>query len=107
MTKTFGVFPDATGRKYFSQITGECDKNHTIKDSTSDSSGEGRLYATGGSHCPVKSFEDYISHLSWYDSLWQRPLENIKVGAKIWYYNDPMGEKNLGGMLARMSINIA
>ena len=42
--KTFGVFVDATGRKYFSQITGECDKNHTIKDSTSESSGEGRLH---------------------------------------------------------------
>ena len=48
MTKTFGVFLDATGRKYFSQITGECEKNHTNKDSTSDSSGEGRLYATHG-----------------------------------------------------------
>jgi hypothetical protein len=101
---TFGVFLDATGRKYFCQVTGERDKNHDINDSASDTNGEGRLYATGGAQCPVKSFEEYISHLHPnQDALWQRPLENIKEGAMIWYYNAPVGEKTLGGMLAKMS----
>ena len=43
---TFGVFLHATGRKYFCQITGKSDKKHLFSDSTSDTSGEGRLYAT-------------------------------------------------------------
>ena len=46
-----------------------------------------------------------ISHLSpLQDSLWQRPLEHVEVGKKIWYYNAPVGEKSLGNMVAKMSL---
>ena len=104
MTKsTFGVFLDSTGCKFFSQVMGESDKNHGIMDSASDTTGEGRLYETGSPRCPVKCFERYMSHLNpIQDALWQRPLDKLKD--RVWYCNAPIGEKTLGGMLAKMSI---
>ena len=101
--KTFGVFVDSTGRRFFAQVLGESDKNHGINDCPSDTTGEGRLYATGTSLCPVKCFEKYLSHLHpAQDALWQRPLD--KVNKSIWYCNAAIGEKTLGGMLAKMSL---
>ena len=100
---TFGVFNDATGR-FFAQVVFPGDKNHGINDSSSDTTGEGRLYATGEARCPVKCFEKYISHLHpVQDALWQRPLQKIESGQRIWYCNAPVGEKSLGAMLSKMS----
>ena len=101
---TFGVFHDATGRRFFEQVIFPGDKNHDINDDSEDTTGEGRLYATGDVRCPVKCFEKYLSHLHpAQDALWQRPLQKMASGQKIWYCNSPVGEKTLGAMLSKMS----
>ena len=104
--KTFRVFFDGQGNRFFSQVMGESDKNHGIHDAPSDTTGEGRLYATGGSRCPVKCFEKYLSHLHpAQDALWQRPLDKkITRDQRVWYCNAPIGEKTLGAMLSKMSL---
>ena len=59
---TFGVGTDATGKRFVFQYNGEYDKNHGILDdgTATHTSGEGRIYETGGPKCPVKTFLSYI-----------------------------------------------
>ena len=66
MTKSsFAVAIDATGAKFVFQVEDECDKNHNENDTSSDTPGEGSMYAVDGhSLCPVKTFELYKSKLS-------------------------------------------
>lgn len=100
---TFAVEVDATGKKYIYQRTGEADKNHNVNDNSFDTIGEGRIYETNTSKCPVKSFEKYLSHLNpACDSLWQRPRDAKYVITNVWYCNIPVGEKMLGNMMPNM-----
>lgn len=102
---TFLIGKDATGRRFVHQSTSEMDKNHGISDNDCDTIGEGRIYETGGSSCPVKTFEAYISHLHPLEfSFWQRPLERYDQNKQVWYYRAPLGEKSLGNMMAKMSV---
>ena len=56
----------------------------------------------GNPKCPVKNFEDYVSHLhTTEDSLW---LDRFNPELQIWYYRAPLGEKPLGNMMAKMSL---
>ena len=59
---TFELFDDAAAWKFFIQVVSNGGKNHGINDSSSDITGEGRLY-TADVRCPVKLFEKYILHL--------------------------------------------
>ena len=106
MTKhTFCVGIDAAGKKFICQNSSEQDKNHDgIHDDGFDTTGEGRMYETGDSLCPVNTFTTYLSHLHpGEDSLWQRPLEKISYNSQVWYYRAPVGEKYLGGMMSKIS----
>ena len=105
MTKmTFEIASDATGKRFIQQSTSERDKNHTENDHPTDTTGEGRIYATGSDECPVACFEKYLRVLNPnIDALWQRPRAKISVRADIWYCNVPLGEKSLGGMMSTIS----
>ena len=107
MTKSsFICDKDAAGKELIAQNFGEADKNHTVNDHPFDTTGEGRIYSTKNSSCPVKCYKNYIAHLHpMCESLWQhpRPSANSTTDA-VWYSNSPQGEKWLGEMLPRMSI---
>ena len=107
MTKeSFSLGVDASGKRYISQVTGEVDKNHSSRTSIDqfETIGEGRMYETEKSSCPVKSFLAYVSHLNEKQiALWQRPKEKIISTDKTWYVNVPLGEKTLGQIMAKMS----
>ena len=102
---TFGVGTDATGKRFVFQYNGKYDKNHGIHDDGTASSGEGRIYETGGPKCPVKTFLSYTDHLNPFEkSFWQRPLDKFDATQPIWYYRAPLGVKPLGNMMARLSL---
>ena len=105
MTKsTFQITTDATGKQFIHQKTSELTKNHNENDNNDDTNGEGRIYATGGSKCPVECFKKYLRVLNPnIDALWQRPRAKITIKTGIWYCNVPLGEKSLGGMLPMLS----
>lgn len=65
MTKnTFQIEVDASGKRYVIQTTDEMDKNHRENCDRNATIGEGRMYENPESiHCPVKTFEKYISKL--------------------------------------------
>ena len=102
MTKTsFRVSKDASGKHFIYQSVGESDKNHSIDDGPSETTGEGRIYATDGPKCPVACFVKYINALNPHiDDLWQKPRSKISICENIWYCNVPLGEKYLGNMMA-------
>ena len=56
---TFDVNVDATGKKYIYQVNSEIDKNHNISDDAFETTGEGRVYATGEFLCPERTFTKY------------------------------------------------
>ena len=103
MTKSsFAIGEDGTGLRYIYQCKSELDKNHNIKDNAFDTTGEGRIYETKTTTCPVTSFLKYTSLLNPdLDCLWQRPNESTK--STKWYCNVPVGQKILGGMMPRLS----
>ena len=106
MTKsTFRIGTDASGKKFIYQTTSEIDKNHNENDTTNDTNGEGRIYATGTKKCPVACFEKMLRVLNPnIDALWQRPRAQMSIKKEIWFCNVPLGEKTLGGMLATLSV---
>ena len=106
MTKsTFRISTDASGKKFIYQTTSEIDKNHNENDTTNDTNGEGRIYATGTRKCPVACFEKMLLVLNPnIDALWQRPRAQMSIKKEIWFCNVPLGEKTLGGMLATLSV---
>jgi hypothetical protein len=70
MTKnTFDVRTNSEGVKYVMQVMDKLDKNHRANSSDFETSGEGRMYATGGKFCPVRSYEAYMSKLADIDEL--------------------------------------
>ena len=103
MTKTsFAVDNDPSGKRYIHQIQFELDKNHNINDDAFDTIGEGRIYETKTSSCPVASFIKYNEHLSPdITALWQKPKR--KITSNVWYCSVPVGEKILGGMMSTLS----
>ena len=105
MTKdTFKVDIDASGKRFIHQVDGESDKNHSISDHTFSTTGEGRIYETGGDKCPVNAFILYLSKLNPnLNALWQRPRPSITIKHDVWYCNIPHGEKYLGVMLSKLS----
>ena len=90
--------------RFIYQTTSELTKNHNENDSTTDTNGEGRVYATNGPKCPVACFEKYLNHLNPnMDALWQRPRAKITIKHETWYCNMPLGEKTLGSTLPTIS----
>lgn len=53
--------------------------------------------------CPVRSFENYIAHLSpKINQLWQRPLKN-KPNSDIWYIACPVGHNTMEKFMDNLS----
>jgi len=51
---------------------------------------------SGDAHCPVASFEKYISKLCpERNDLWQRPKESFDKSDTAWYCNAPLGKTSL------------
>lgn len=97
-------YKDASGRRFVYQTTGESDKNHGIDEGAFESNGEGRIYETYCTKCPVKCFLKYISLLNpASEDLWQRPRAKVNICNKTSYCNVPLGEKYLGNMLSMLS----
>ena len=105
MTKdTFAVVADATGRTFIHQVKSEIDKNHNISDDSFDTTGEGKIYATGGYFCPERTFSKYVSLLHLLQpALWQRPRDNVKPNESTWYCCAPFGEKSQGNLMPKLS----
>ena len=104
MTKqTFIVKKDGSAKKYVTQQFDELDKNHRADSHPDDTTGEGRMYETGGPLCPVHSFEKYVSKLSDIDALWQRPLDSYYEGDDTWYCRSPIGVNTLNRFMAKIS----
>ena len=66
------------------------------------------MYETNDKMCPVSSFEAYLSHLHPVENaLWQSPLDKMnplqKLGQQVWYYRAPLGQKQLGNMMVKIS----
>ena len=78
--------------------------NHNISDDAFDTTGEGRIYETGGFFCPVRTFEKYLLllHLL-HRALWQRARDVVRHNESTWYCAAPLGEKSLGNMMAKFS----
>lgn len=65
---------------------------------------EGKMYETGTTMCPFKTFFLYKSKLNpSQDSLWQRPKKNWLIHDKVWYENMSLGVKLLGHMMTNLS----
>jgi hypothetical protein len=101
---TFVVKTDGNGRKFVEQYISEKDKNHGVDDKIDDTTGEGRMYGTGGDMCPVQSYEKYLSKLP-NDTidLWLRPLDSFYEEDDVWYYKAPLGKNTLGKMMSDIS----
>ena len=73
----------------------EADKNHKENATPDDTIGEGRMYSTGSSTCPVASFRKYIAKLHpEKNDLWQRPLDNFRSSG-TWYCKSPIGKNRI------------
>lgn len=58
----------------------------------------------GSGHCPVLSFEKYISKLHpSCDKLWQRPRDDFDESDATWYCNVQLGEKPLATFMSNIS----
>ena len=102
---SFAIGKDATGKRFVYQKKSENDKNHSYSDDSFATTGEGRIYETGGVSCPVRTYSKYMSLLHpMQPALWQRPRDAILPMDTIWYCSAPLGEKSLGGMMPKLSI---
>ena len=100
---TFSLASDGSGREFVYQKLDEADKNHKENATPDDTIGEGRMYSTGSSTCPVASFRKYIAKLHPdIKDLWQRPLENFRSSA-TWYCKSPIGKNTLCNMMPKIS----
>ena len=68
---TFTVGEDTSGKKIIHQSQSKLDKNHKVYDNLFETTGEGRIYETGGSSCPVKLFLSYLHLYPGQEALWQ------------------------------------
>ena len=89
-------------------------KNHQGGLSDMEDESDGKIFAKPKSNfCPVKTIQNYMSHLNpSCDALFQRPkytkLDNDRSkesneDVEVWYYNSPVGESTLGNMLRKMT----
>ena len=60
---THSLASAGSGREFVYQKLDEADKNHKENATPDDTIGEGRMYSTGTSTCPVASFRKYIAKL--------------------------------------------
>lgn len=101
----FAITEDSNGRRYVYQCKDEMSKK-IRGDNMKSRVDAGRMYATDGDGCPVASFEKYISKLNPNNSaLFQAPLKSAPCDSeKPWYKNAPLGEKQLGNFMSRLSL---
>ena len=97
--ESFTVQVDAAGKKFVYQVVDELDKNHRANDQPD--------YSPGSSpHCPVKTFELYLSKLNpALSCLWQRPraTEHFSPCDEVWYCNVPLGKNTPGTFMSSIS----
>ena len=55
--------------------------------------------------CPVKSFQDYVSHLNpQNDYMWQTPLDKVNITvAQVWYGRQHIGKNPLRTFMSDLS----
>ena len=93
---------DCNGKVYISLGFNELEKNHQGFDKR-DVQEEPRMYEQEGEHCPVRSFDLYVSELHpRCDAFFQRPDPNFKR-KNTWYVNAPLGKNTLCEMMKKMS----
>ena len=98
---SFIVLHDAKNRKYVKMAFNEADKTHHGLDSR-EKNKEPRMYENPDKHCPVASFEKYISKLNpECPDFFQKPLQKIKND--IWYAAKPVGVNTLSSFMTRIS----
>ena len=61
--QTFALGKDASGKRFIYQVQSEADKNHGVNDHSFETTGEGRIYETGGNNCQVELFITYLNRL--------------------------------------------
>ena len=62
------------------------------------------MYETKSPHCPVFSFQRYLSKLNpKCSALWQRPKDSFLDDDDVWYENKPIGKNTLGKIMANIS----
>ncbi|XP_048767947.2 uncharacterized protein LOC125674728 [Ostrea edulis] len=107
MTKEdFVVNTGASGRRYVVNVKPRLTKNHQGGTDDVDDGG-GRMYEKPGTpHCPVLSFEKYLTKLNpGCHFLWQRPksFQAESEDPSIWYDNMVLGKNSLGQMMQNIS----
>ena len=101
---SFDIKKDASGKRYVRQTYLEKEKNHqglSLKEKEKCAC----MYEQPNSeHCPVKSFELYVSKLHpACDALFQKPWGNARPNDEIWYCNVPVGYNTLGNIMKTIS----
>ena len=93
---------DCNGKVYISLGFNELEKNHQGFDKR-DVQEEPWMYEQEGEHCPVRSFDLYVSKLHRRcEAFFQRPDPNFKC-KNTWYVNAPLGKNTLCEMMKKMS----
>lgn len=97
----FEISEDNTGQKFAKPRKDELTKNH--RQSDTDESIAGRMYATYDENCPVKVLEKYISKLSpTNDALWQRPRDSFTDQDDVWYTQQPVGVNTIAKFMRKI-----
>ena len=100
----FQISQDSNGRRFVFQAKDEMTKK-VRADNMKTRVDNGRMYETKNPGCPVASFERYLNKLNpSCSSLFQTPMPRVPSDDnKPWYKNCPMGSRQIGTFMARIS----
>lgn len=100
----FQIKTDDCGKQYICQVQSEVTKNHQGLSSTDMNNKTIRMYATGDTFCPVKSYVKYIAKRNHEcAALFQTPRNSFCDDDATWYENRPLGKNKLGSMMSDLS----
>ena len=95
------------GRDYVEWITERGSKTRAGEhEFVPDRTFKPKMYATGGSHCPVSIFKEYLARrppeMAAADSLFYL-ASIVKPSSNIWFKKQPLGRNSLGSFMKSMS----